>query len=125
LTFIVISKIFKILEIMGADSFYNQVKGANASKLFSGEVQNAKYEHGNGGYTGTIAEKSGYTMSRKPKGVKAESWYNRVEDFDSDDKTQKHYHELKHDYNVLEDKWGDALCIPITGGFIFCGCASS
>ena len=110
---------------MGAESFYNTAKGTNASKAFKDTHEEACYENGHGGYTGTIAEKGGYTMSRKPKGVRADKWHDKVEDFNPEDTKQKHYSELKHDYDVYEDKWGDALCIPMTGGFLFCGCASS
>jgi len=42
---------------MGAEVFYNRVKGTSASKAFNEERENACYEYGHGGYTGTIAEK--------------------------------------------------------------------
>jgi hypothetical protein len=110
---------------MGAEIFYNRSKGTSARDAFKQEVENASYEDGHGGYTGTIAEKSGYTMSSKPKDIDADEWIEMVEDIDFDDKNQKHYKALKEDYNTYDDKWGDALCIPTDDGFIFCGCASS
>mgnify|MGYP000648421523 CR=1 FL=1 len=109
---------------MGATSFYNKVKGEHEHELFKQAVNDACYEHGNEGYTGTIAEKDGYTMSKKPSDFDTDVWIEMVEDFDGSDKEQKHYKELRHDYKIYDDKWGNALCIPYDGGFVFCGMAS-
>ncbi len=110
---------------MGAEVFYNRAKGTSARDAFQQEYENACYEHGHGGYSGTIAEKGSYTMSNKPKDIKADEWIEMVEDFDYDDKSQEHYSKLKKDYMIYDDKWGDALCVPTHDGFIFCGWASS
>ena len=110
---------------MGAEQFYNKVRGTNASKSFNDEHETSCYENGHGGYSGTLAEKGGYTMSNKPKEIDADVWHRMIEDFDEDDKEQNNYRELKKDFNVYDDKWGDALCIPTDDGFIFCGWASS
>ena len=110
---------------MGAEVFYNRGKGTSASEVFKQEREHACYENGHGGYTGTIAEKGGYTMSRKPKDIDADKWIEMVEDFDEDDTSQEHYRALKKDYNTYDDKWEDALCVPTDDGFIFCGWASS
>jgi len=110
---------------MGAETFYNKIRGVNANELFNHERQEALCEEGRGGYTGTIAEKDGFTMSDKPKEIDADLWVDMVQEFDSDDKTQKHYKELKRDFEVYDDKWGDALCVPTEDGFIYCGWASS
>ena len=48
-----------------------------------------------------------------------------VEEFDYDDKNQDYFRQLKKDYDVYDDKWGNALCVPTSDGFIFCGWASS
>jgi hypothetical protein len=110
---------------MGAEVFYNKAKGNNANDVFKQESEHACYEHGHGGYTGTIAEKNGYTMSRKPKDIGADEWIEMVEDFDEDDTSQEHYTALKSDFEIYDDKWGDALCVKTDDGFIFCGWASS
>ena len=110
---------------MGAMIFYNSAKGINAREAFKQEQEQAYYEYGHGGYSGTIAEKSSYTMSRKPKDFDANQWVEMIEDFDEDDKDQEYYYELKKDFEVYDDKWGDALCIPTTDGFVFIGWASS
>ena len=108
---------------MGAEVFYNRVKGTSASKAFNEERENACYEYGHGGYTGTIAEKDGYTRSHKPKDIDADKWIEMIEDFDYEE-SQDYFRQLKKDYEVYDDKWGDALCVPTDDGFIFCGWAS-
>ena len=109
---------------MGATVFYNKRKGTNAREAFRQAHEDACYEYGHGGYTGTIAEKSSFTMSRKPSEINADQWVSMVEDFDENDTTQMNYYELKKDYETYDDKWGDALCVPTEDGFIFCGWAS-
>jgi len=113
---------------MGADSFYNRVKkqeGQTAGQAFDAERSEAQYEHGHGGYTGTIAEKDGISISRKPECIDADDWINELDDFDEDDKDNEHYSELKRDFEIYDDKWGNALCIVEEEHFIFCGHASS
>jgi len=110
---------------MGAEIFYNRRKGTEPSTLFSEERENACYEYGHGGYSGTIAEKGSYTMSNKPSEIDADKWIEMVEEFDEEDREQEHYRALKKDFDVYDDKWGDALCVPTDDGFIFCGWASS
>jgi hypothetical protein len=111
---------------MGAQSFYNKSKGVSARDCFQDQMQLAKHEHGHGGYTGTIAEKSSYTNSRKPKEFDAENWIKLLEYFDEEEnKENEHYYALKKDSEVYHNKWGDALCISTHDGYIFCGYASS
>jgi hypothetical protein len=111
---------------MGAVTFYNKVttKGT-AKEAFKEVMENALYMHGHGGYSGTIAEKSDYSLSRKPEDFDPNEWIELVEDFDPEDRTQEHYHDLKRDFKIYDDKWGPALCVPTEDGFIFCGWASS
>jgi len=45
---------------MGAEVFYNKVKGTNAKECFKDEHKQACYDHGHGGYSGSLAEKGGY-----------------------------------------------------------------
>jgi hypothetical protein len=110
---------------MGASSFYKKVKGTDARNTFKELREDAQYESGHGGYSGTIAEKHSYTMSKKPTDIDVDIWWDLVDEFDEDDKTQPYYRELKHDSDIYQDKWGPALCIPTEGGFVFCGYASS
>jgi hypothetical protein len=43
---------------MGASYFQETIKGANLATAFDEAVRQARWEHGHGGYTGTLAEKS-------------------------------------------------------------------
>ena len=47
---------------MGAEEFYVAVHSTTAKKAFDVAVADAQEEHGHGGYTGTIAEKSSFVM---------------------------------------------------------------
>jgi len=47
---------------MGAEEFYNVGKGATAGEAFSSLVDAARYANGHEGYTGSIAEKSEFTL---------------------------------------------------------------
>jgi hypothetical protein len=109
---------------MGAETFYNKIEGEDSKKAYEQARENAFYAHGHNGYTGSIAEKSGYTMSKKPLEVDADEWIEIVESFNEGERDQKHYSSLKKDFAIYDDKWADALCIPVEGGFIFCGSAS-
>ncbi len=51
---------------MGATNFHCEANGANISEAFRQAVENAYWEHGHGGYTGSIAEKMGFTEFRIP-----------------------------------------------------------
>ena len=90
-----------------------------------GAMEIAEYENGHNSYSGTISEKNGYVMSEKPSNIDADKWFDMLESFDEEDKSQKYYSELKEDFDVYDDKWAAALCIPTKNGFIFCGLVSS
>lgn len=51
---------------MGATNFYCEANGKTLSEAFQTAVDNAYYEYGHRGYTGTIAEKSGAIEFRIP-----------------------------------------------------------
>ncbi|MFY8162647.1 MAG: hypothetical protein ACOVKC_00260 [Brevundimonas sp.] len=91
---------------MGAQDFQNRAKGKTAVEAFARITEQARYEHGHGGYTGTIAEKFSFVMLTVPAdedtGIFIENWINEC------------------------DKWGDAGCIQ-TGPdeYVFFGLASS
>ena len=48
---------------MGAANFYCTSTGSNAQEAFTSAVKKAQWDFGHGGYTGTIAEKSNFTMA--------------------------------------------------------------
>ena len=43
---------------MGASTFLTRATGKTAREAFASATSDARYEHGHGGYTGTIAEKN-------------------------------------------------------------------
>lgn len=79
---------------MGATNFAVVRDGKTANEAFTAARDQALYEYGHRGYTGTIAEKHGFVM-RRPAMPIEEALNFSVED----------------DGN--NDKWGDAFCIPI------------
>lgn len=94
---------------MGANDFQTEGRGANAALAFRNAVDAAQYENGNGGYTGTIAEKSSYTLVNPAEG---ETWQQCLE-----------RHEQQETFG---DKWGPAGCVMAeVGVYVFFGWASS
>jgi hypothetical protein len=63
---------------MGATTFYAVGKGKNASEAFDNAYQEAKYEYGHGGYSGTVAEKPGFVCYNLPAGMTAEELFNAL-----------------------------------------------
>jgi len=64
---------------MGADNFRVRAFGKTAEAAFSAVVDEAKWEHGHGGYTGTIAEKNSFIVCPPPKGVDPTTWADWIE----------------------------------------------
>lgn len=97
---------------MGATTFTNVASGATAQEAFRATVDTAAWEHGHGGYSGTIAEKSSFTMIATGLTIDdAFALANRLID-DADER--------------IDDKWGPAGCIALADGkrFLFFGWAS-
>ena len=96
---------------MGADVFYNQSKGKTAKEAFDAAQEEAWYEYGQEGYTGTIAEKDSFKMIPLPKGISPRDYaYTLIENCDK----------------RIDDKWGPAGCFDLGNGeFYFFGWASS
>lgn len=90
---------------MGALNFCVKIKGDTAEEAFFAAVDEAAYESGHGGYTGTIAEKSGFTIiPHDPE----KSIREQVDDLIDDN-----------------DKWGPAFCFDLgDGSYVFFGTAS-
>jgi hypothetical protein len=73
---------------MGATTFSTYGLGKTAGDAFYAAQDRARYEYGHGGYTGTIAEKSGYVLFAIPNGSRcsAQRFLNlmdEMEDFQS------------------------------------------
>lgn len=84
---------------MGAQQFITEARGKTPSEAFWTAVEDANYEHGRGGYTGTIAEKNEFLNINFKESEDPYSIANKMID-DSDPR--------------IDDKWGPAGCIDIS-----------
>jgi hypothetical protein len=80
---------------MGARTFYTIGTGINAKSAFDKAVEHAKYEHGHGGYSGTIAEKTYFIVLSKPASMALQDYLSAT------------------GYNAVYDKWGPAGCVEL------------
>ena len=55
---------------MGASEFFNVAEGKTADAAFKKLVAQAQWEHGHGGYSGTISEKRSFVEFARPKGMR-------------------------------------------------------
>lgn len=109
---------------MGACEYINPVRKTEqtntAKKAFISAVEGAAYEHGHGGYTGTIAEKHDFKIVKTVRVNKDDFNINNPDQY------------LDWDNGIANDKWGPSACVEIvdekTGevlGWVFYGWASS
>lgn len=98
---------------MGAETFSITKSGKTAKAAFKDAVEQAEYDFGHAGYTGTIAEKDSFVMIALPLGEA--SPYAHAEKLISENDDR------------IDDKWGPAGCIkfPNEDKFLFFGWASS
>ena len=106
---------------MGATTFYNVVKADDAESAFAQARQQACYDYGHSGYTGTIAEKPGYQVFQLPKGFTPEEWFYKLSDLRDEEGVPREWRDAVDTYN---DKWGLAVCVKYGGHFHFGGWAS-
>lgn len=114
---------------MGAQTFENKAtapKGTPLDTVFTDAVQDAKNEHGHGGYSGTLAEKHNCILICT---VETYAQADRVaSDIMNDEDSNMMYRE--EITQLVADKWGAAGAIRFTqdaktDGYIFFGWASS
>ena len=88
---------------MGAETFRVEIQETDVEKAFREAVENAQYEYGHGGYTGTIAEKDDYVVvSTDPLGFnEAQALAERL---------------IRAQDARIDDKWGPAGAIPLLDG---------
>lgn len=95
---------------MGATTFFTEAIGGNAQHAFACAVDDARYDYGHRGYTGTIAEKNSFVMIKVPEGKDP---YDFAHDL------------IKAKDPRVDDKWGPAGCIELSATrFMFFGWAS-
>ncbi len=105
---------------MGAVTFEQRAEGKDAKQAFAKARDAAAWEHGHGGYTGTIAEKREFVMiDPKTEGEKTDDW--------SQIDYENYARELAGSGDPrVDDKWGPAGCIQLSDReFLFFGWASS
>jgi hypothetical protein len=83
---------------MGANEFTCRATGKTANDAFAAAKEEARYESGHGGYSGTVAEKSSFKMAHLRAGETPSQAVDRyLEDGDS----------------FVQDKWGPAGCLEV------------
>lgn len=95
---------------MGATTFHTIARGPTAKRAFESARNQAQYDYGHSGYTGTIAEKDSFTMIPVPPGKDVSDFINEL--FSNCDPR-------------IDGKWGPAGCIYLGDEeFVFFGWAS-
>jgi hypothetical protein len=96
---------------MGAETFFQTAKGKTAADAFKAAREQAVYDHGHSGYTGTIAEKTEFTIIQLPVGEKPSEYAQKL---------------IDRDDSRIDDKWGPAGCLRVSDNeWLFFGWASS
>lgn len=95
---------------MGAATFIQAASGKTAAEARINATNDAAWEHGHRGYTGTMAEKDSHVMIPLPAGADPYAYAQQL--IDEDDPR-------------ISDKWGPAGCIHLGGeNYLFFGWAS-
>lgn len=110
---------------MGGVNFDCYSPITDPQEAFSALKQDAAWEHGHGGYTGTIAEKPGFVIrNATPMSKKAAQEFI----YGVRESAAPYSKVTRGDYED-NNKWGDAYAVPISaedgGGWMFYGWASS
>lgn len=100
---------------MGGTTFHETGTGADPAAVFNRLRDEAAWEHGHGGYTGTIAEKPGFRVFTLPPGktiadlnaALGGQWDPATRDWVQGDKAWLPAGLL----DTYEDKWGDAVAV--------------
>ena len=97
---------------IGAQEFEEVGHGETAQEAFYNAREIASYEHGHGGYTGSIAEKDSFKII--PCGINEETIQSKLDECQGD---EEHF---------TQDKWGPCGCIKLSDtSWLFFGVASS
>lgn len=121
---------------MGAESFQTHSYGKTTVEAFDTAVNNAQYDYGHAGYTGTIAEKDGFiAYMTVPKGMSMDAIQEALEFYYEDNPVDPEFVKLQDHYGMVtaqnmvdeyNDKWGPAIAFPIGDDhWCFMGLASS
>jgi hypothetical protein len=114
---------------MGAEQFFVTSTGKNPFEAFDRAVAQAQYDFGHAGYTGTIAEKSDFSMMRVPvdswrwdkiPGFLAREAYKRDREspkvrLPGNPLPDKYKAEIRRLAEIYDNKWGPAIGYEVTG----------
>jgi len=118
---------------MGATNYVTVSKGKTANEAFSSAHEQAQWEHGHGGYTGTIAEKDSFVEFPRPKGTRKDTVMKIVDamttywDEKKMAKLEKKYPKfaIRQMARVWDDKYGPSACVEVQPNtYVFFGMAS-
>jgi GH43 family beta-xylosidase len=108
---------------MSGETFYTKAKGDTPQAAFNAAREQAQYDYGHAGYTGTIAEKHEFILIPLP------TMYDEHtgEELDPGETAERYAHQLINNGDPrIDDKWGPAGCFQIDANtFVFFGWASS
>jgi hypothetical protein len=113
---------------MGAEQFITIAEGATAEEAFAAAREEAAYDCGHGGYTGTIAEKDGFATLEIPALASADETMARVwvQAVLSNLPGTLGDEDMRRASKAVDDKWGPAGHIALGGSrHLFFGWASS
>lgn len=115
---------------MGAEFDYGIAEGPTLDKAFTALIEQKCWEHGHGGYSGTLAEKNQVVELRVPVGIDGQRWQQLVDqltglvgqwrtDHGNEQESIKaelgrHYDTaVDHAMKLDGDKWGPAYAIKV------------
>jgi hypothetical protein len=109
---------------MGAEQFCEFIPGSDATVAFMEAVEQARYDYGHAGYTGTIGEKDAFVIYTPPTGKNINDVIDAFERsyFHRPDWADAAFDAAAAQYN---DKWEAAVAIKHNDGWYFLGYASS
>ena len=87
---------------MGAEAFTTYAEGADVAAAFRAAVEQAQYDYGHAGYTGSVAEKDEYIVIDSPP----------LSENDAEALADKL---IRDNDERICDKWGPAGAIPVHG----------
>jgi len=99
---------------MGAARFGSFAAGKTPEAAFSDAVGAARYQHGAGGYSGSISEKRTFQLFTPPLGIAAldfVTWVRQAETSDREDLPDV----VRRAAKVSNNKWGPAAAVEIKG----------
>lgn len=118
---------------MGGTTFETTAHGATAQEAYDAAKDSAYWESGHGGYTGTIAEKSGFVFCGPFPDTFESTWQfsSALCDagFSEEPKDPRLIAafgpKLEQIVRTYDDKWGPACCFKLSDDeWLFCGWAS-